>query len=274
VIKKEILAAVGHVLRPLVRMLLRSSVTWEEFEAVGKEVFVQVAREDYGIQGRPTNTSRVALITGLSRREVTRIKGVLVGQRARGQAAPGRISQILTGWHLDPAFLDADGMPALLPATGDGPTMELLLRRYAGDSPFGAVIKEFEELGLVELTPAGYRVLAREYIRSPTDPDLVRQASVALHDHATTIAYNVDAKRTGPARFERMATHLSVPHERARAFEAYLQAEGQEFLKRVDGWLTSHADSGKEAQSDQADRKLRVGVGMYLIRDMKQMEQS
>ena len=230
-IKRQILAAVGHVLRPLTRLLLRNGVTWQEFEELGKEVFVQVAREDYGIQGRPTNTSRVALITGLSRREVTRIKGVLLGERDREQAAPSRISQILSAWHLDRLSSATMALRSCSRHRAIGVTMELLLRNYAGDSPYGAVTKELEELGLVARTPDGFRVLAREYIRSPTDPDQVRQASAALHDHATTIAYNVDAKRTGPARFERMATHLYLlPQRNLRAFEAYLQDVGRGFL--------------------------------------------
>jgi len=267
VIKKQVLLAVGYALRPLARMLIRNGVTWQEFVEAGKEVFVQVAREDYGIKGRPTNTARVALITGLSRREVTRVKGVLLGDRAREQVAPGRISQILTTWHLDPAFRGADGLPAVLPASGEGATMESLLRQCAGDSPYGALTKELLELGLVERGADGFRVLAREYIRSASDPDLVRQASTALHDHAQTIAYNVDARRTGPARFERTATHRAVPHHHQIAFEKFLQAEGQEFLLRMDAWLTAHADSQEDRDLNSSGRSSRMGVGMYLIRD-------
>ena len=266
-IKKQVLSAVGYALRPMARMLLRNGVTWQEFVELGKEVFVQVAREDYGIKGRPTNTARVALITGLSRREVTRVKGVLLGERAREEVVPGRISQILSAWHLDPAFRGADGLPAVLPATGEGATLESLLRQCAGDSPYGAITKELVELGLVERTTAGYRVLAREYIRSPTDPDLIRQASAALHDHAETIGYNVDAKRMGPARFERMASHRAVPQQHLRTFEGYLQAEGQVFLEKIDAWLTTHVEPDKEKTLDPADHKLRIGVGMYLICD-------
>ena len=252
-------------------MLLRNGVTWHEFVEMGKEVFVQVAREDYGIQGRPTNTARVALITGLGRREVTRIKGVLLGERSREEPAPSRISQILSAWHLDPQFLDTEGKPAVLPAAGDGPSMAMLLRQYAGDSPHGAIIKELEELDLVTRTPDGFRVLAREYIRSPTDSGMVRQACLALHDHAATIAYNVDARRNGPARFERMATHLALPRRQARAFEAYLQAEGQAFLERIDGWLNLHAAEG-DSTGTREEQTARVGVGMYLIHDAQQRQ--
>jgi hypothetical protein len=52
-------------------------VTWAELADLSKEVFVDVAGCDYGLQGRPTNASRVAMITGLSRREVARLRNIL-----------------------------------------------------------------------------------------------------------------------------------------------------------------------------------------------------
>ena len=265
--KEAVLAALRHLLQPLVRVLLRNGVTWSEFAEIGKEVFVHVARADYGIQGRPTNTARVALMTGLSRREVMRVKAVLTGEQERERPAPNRISQILTAWHVDPDFLTADGNPAVLPLGGDGASVATLLKRYAGDAPHGAVLKELELLGLVESTPAGFRVLSRDYIRSAADPDLIGQAGVALHDHAATIAHNVDTKRTEPARLERMATN-SLPRRQVRAFRAFLESEGQAFLERMDAWLASHAtiaERGTRALS--AERTVRIGVGVYLIHD-------
>ena len=71
--------ACHHLLRPVVRMLLRSGITWKDFAELSKGVFVEVAREDYGLRGRPTNSSRVALLTGLSRREVARVRDLADG---------------------------------------------------------------------------------------------------------------------------------------------------------------------------------------------------
>jgi hypothetical protein len=268
-VKDQVLSALRHALVPLVRILLRNGISWGDFTEVAKEAFVQVAREDYGVQGRPTNTSRVALMTGLSRREVTRVKDVLLGERAREPAVQSRISQVLTAWHVDPQFTAPDGRPATLPATGDGASMAALLKNYAGDTPHGAVIKEMTELGLVERTPQGFRALAREYIRSGSDPDLIRQAGVALHDHGSTVAFNVDSERGGPARFERMATNAALPRRHLRAFEAFLQIEGQSFLERADSWLAARA-----ATAADDDRTLRVGVGMYEINDLRKGSRS
>jgi hypothetical protein len=269
VIKYQVLSALHHVLIPVVRVLLRNGISWGDFTEVAKEAFVQVAREDYGVQSRPTNTSRVALMTGLSRREVTRIKDVLLGERAREPGVPSRISQILTAWHVDPRFTTSDGKPATLPATARESDMTALLKNYAGDTPHGAVIKEMTELGLVERTPQGFRALAREYIRSGSDPDLIRQAGVALHDHASTVAHNLDSKRAGPARFERMATNGALPRRHLRSFEAFLETEGQSFLERADSWLAARA-----ATAADDERTVRVGVGMYEIHELRKGSRS
>jgi Family of unknown function (DUF6502) len=267
VIKQHVLAACRHLLAPVVRLLLRSGVTWAEFAELGKEVFVDVARRDYGIQGRPTNNSRVAMITGLSRREVTRVRDVLVGETPAPVPPASRVAQVLSGWHVDPEFLDERGRPAVLRAGGEQRSVEALLKRHAGDLPHGAFLKELLQLGVVERAgKSGYRVLARDYLRGPADPDIVRQLGVALHDHAVTLTHNVNTDGTEPARFEGMASTPRLAPRYARAFAQFAAERGQAFLEEIDAWLVRH-----EVKRSKRGAKpgVRMGLGVYLIRDGK-----
>jgi hypothetical protein len=266
VIKQQVLAACRHLLVPLVRVLLRNGVTWAEFADLGKETFVEVARRDYGIQGRPTNNSRVAMLTGLSRREVTRVRDVLIGEAPAAEPRASRVAQVLSGWHLDAEFLDAAGQPAVLSASGAERSVEALLKRYAGDLPHGAFLKELQQLGLVEKAgKQGFRVLARDYVRSAADPDIVRQLGVALHDHAATLAHNVDAERSEPPRFEGMATTPRLAPRYARAFAEFAAQRAQALLEEIDAWLARHEVKGKQDSGDAGG--VRMGLGAYLIKD-------
>jgi hypothetical protein len=266
VIKRHVLAACRHLLAPIVRLLLRSGVTWGEFAELSKEVFVDVARRDYGIQGRPTNNSRVAMITGLSRREVTRVRDVLIGEAQAPEPQSSRVAQVLSGWHVDPEFLDDDGQPMVLPANGER-SIDALLKRYAGDLPHGAFLKELQQLGLVEKSANdGFRVLARDYLRGPADPDIVRQLGVALHDHGATLVHNVNIEREEPARFEGMASTPRLAPRYARAFGKFAQERGQAFLEEIDAWLVRHEVKGSDEQEGD-NHGVRVGMGVYLIRD-------
>jgi hypothetical protein len=266
-VKPALLKACRHLLGPVVQMLLRSGVTWADFAEISKQVFVDVARRDFGLQGRPTNVARVAMMTGLSRREVSRVRDALTDAAVDHEPAPARdrISYVLTAWHLDPDFATPAGAPRALPLNGGNPSLETLFKRYAGDLPHGAMLKELVQLGLVAAQPDGhYRALAREYVRSALDPDIVRQMGVALHDHAATLAHNVDAERKKPARFEGMASNPNVASRYARAFQEFIEQRGTAFLEEVDAWLSAHELNEERTSHTSA---MRMGAGLYLIHD-------
>jgi hypothetical protein len=266
--KRLILESCKLMLAPAVRLLLRAGIGWIEFASIAKQTFVEVAREDYGLQGRPTNSARVALMTGLSRREVARIKKDLDGVVGGATAGSSRISQVLTGWHLDPEFLDANGQPATLPEHGGTGSLSSLLDRFGGDMPRGALVKEMRQLGLIAIDNERATVKARDYIRTPADPDMLRQGSLAIRDHASTVVHNVNASPTSKPRFERMATQVDVDPQDAEAFGNFLAEKGQAFLEAMDRWLAQRkAGTGPAGIYRKA---VRTGVGMYLIYDETQ----
>jgi len=66
-------AAVGRLIRPLVRILLRNGIPFGAFADIVKRVYVEVATEEFGLPGRKQSKSRVSILTGLSRKEVLRV---------------------------------------------------------------------------------------------------------------------------------------------------------------------------------------------------------
>ena len=264
--KEHIFKAFRHLMRPMVSFLLRHGVTWDEFSELSKDMYVMAAREGYGIQGRPTNNSRVAMMTGLSRREVARIRDRLLDEyEDPGDRSGNRISQILTGWHVDEEFIDETGQARELPPTGDSGSLSSLLRRNAGDLPHSAVMKEMQQRGLIEVTGDGnFRVLRRDYTYMALDPEIIQQMSVSLHDHATTLDHNLNEARKTPARFEGIADNVRISSRSARTFMKLVETRGMGFLKEMDGWLSAHEmDENKSTSSHE----VRMGVGVYLIYD-------
>ena len=67
-------AAALRLLRPLVRILLRGGISYKTFADLVKWVYVDVAMKEFGIAGRKQSISRVSVITGLSRKEVLRVR--------------------------------------------------------------------------------------------------------------------------------------------------------------------------------------------------------
>ena len=246
-----------YFLRPIVRFLLRQGVLWKDFAELAKETYVEIARAEYGIDGRPTNNSRVAMLTGLSRREVSRVRDVLLEIVPQHDERTGnRMARILTGWYTDPEFTGPDGTPKKLSAV----SFEILLKCYAGDLPHTAVKKEMLKHGLIEELDGGQlRVLHRDYVYSSLDPEIIRQMGIALHDHATTLDHNLNEQRPGKPRFERLADNARIPADAVNEFHAFVEARGLEFLQEVDTWLSDHQTNTQDATT------VRLGAGAYLI---------
>src|SRR6267154_1668494 len=133
-----LLNSLAVILRPLVRLLLRGGIGYSEFNFVARSVFVDVATREYGLRGRPTNTSRVSAITGISRKQVGKLRAErrLTRWTPNMEATP--LSTILHYWHHDPEFCSAAGTPRPLSSEGPG-SFGALVARYGGDIPAGAI---------------------------------------------------------------------------------------------------------------------------------------
>ena len=269
--KRAAPAALRLALRPVFRLLLRSGVTWQDASDICKATLVEVATTEYGLHGRPTNMSRVAIMTGLGRREVKRLRDLLA---EAPPIEPGRLhgaTRVLTGWYLDGDFTDESGLPLELrfeqgPDGSDGPTFTDLCRRYGGDLAPVTMRRELSRVGALEELPDGsLRVLKRYYMPLQMDPDAMVRAGSMLEDLGSTVSFNLGKPEGEPSRFAGRATNTRIRPADARRFVAFLEKEGQAFLERVDEWLSRH--EAPPADGGTKSRTLRVGAGVYGIHD-------
>jgi hypothetical protein len=256
-----------QLLCPLASLLLKCGMTWREFAEIAKTVFVQVASREYGIRGRPTNVSRVAILTGIGRREVGKIRHALAAEAA--VAVPNQTTdatRLLSGWHQDADFAAAGGRPRPLAPAGAGASFEELARRYAPDVPPSAMLKELKRVGAVTEFADGRLQAARRYYQ-PTvlDAQWILNAGSVFADLGSNINHNLGAPRGDGSWFLGRATDDGVDPRAVPAFQAFLEEEGQRFLERVDDWLARHrAGTGDEAGRRQA--ATRLGVGLFMIK--------
>jgi hypothetical protein len=259
-----LLEALGRALEPVVLLLLKSGIGWKDFAEVGKEKFVTVATESFGIRGRPTNAARVAILSGLDRREVARLRRTAKEPRTSVQGYMSKPTQVLHAWHHDARYLDPSGNPKELEIDGakEGSFAELV-QRYAPGLPLVAMIKELRGAGAIEDVAGNrLRALKRHYIPRELNEDLVRLWGSVLQDLATTFEHNVFRDQDDPPRFERRAISLSVDPKALPQFREMLEREGRAFLERIDEWIAAH-----EVGAAESGAGIRLGVGVYHVQD-------
>ncbi|MDX1508421.1 MAG: DUF6502 family protein [Woeseiaceae bacterium] len=247
--------------RPVARILLRAGINWKEIAEVCKATYVEVATQDFGIRGRPTNVSRVALMTGFSRREVRRLRDLLDDEQPAALEHVNSAQRVLSGWYEDDDFVDTNGAPRPLLAAGSNPSFETLCSRYSGDVPATTMLKELLKIGAIGEAEDGRLVAkTRAYIPFPTDPTQMLRSGKVLEDIGQTVAYNLYRKEGEPSRFERRAEVTVMPESAVAEFREYIEKEGQAFLERVDHWLT-------EREDESATTGVRLGLGTYWIEE-------
>jgi len=241
-------AALRLLFRPIARIMLRAGVNWRELADVCKATYVEVATEDFGIRGRPTNVSRVAILTGLTRREVHRLRTLLEDESPEIFNRMNYATRVLSGWYQDEEFLDADGNPLPLTRSGESRSFEALCGKYSGDVAATTMLKELKYVGAVV---------------EAADERMLSSGSV-LEDLGYSVAYNLHRSDKDPGRFERRATNTRMPASALPEFRDFIDKEGQAFLEVVDAWLSEHElDDGDDADS------IRLGLGAYWIEGRK-----
>ena len=263
-LRPRLLEALGRVLEPVVLLLLKSGITWKEFSNLAKEKFVTVATEAFGKRGRPTNVSRVAILTGLNRNDVARLRTPRE-RPGNEQGFMSKPTQLLHAWYHDPRYLDPSGKPRDLEIEGADGSFAELVRQYAPGIPVVAMIKELRAAGaLGDAEGKRLRALKRSYIPHELNENLVRLWGSVLQDHGTTFEHNLYRDEADPPRFERRAISLRVDPKSLPQFREVLEREGQAFLERMDDWINAHQVN---SSTDEQGIGIRLGVGVYHIQD-------
>jgi hypothetical protein len=263
----QILQSTHQWLMPLTHVLLSCGITWREFAQLARMTYVEVASENFGKRGRPTNVSRTAILTGLARREVRKQRHLL-GERPNTLAGyVTKASLVLSAWHLDPDFRDKNGRPAILRMQGRGKTFTALIGRSGGaDVRPSTLLKELIAAGAVRARPDGrLEAIKRDYIPHSMDAQLIRLWGTVIADVAATYVHNLTRTGKTTKRFERSAVNDRMPTSALPEFARLLEQEGQAFLERIDKWLTSQ--QSKSAGRRATGQTVRLGVGLYQIQD-------
>lgn len=190
--RQLVLSALAKALRPVVRVLVRNQIDCLSTIEMIKSLYVDVATEGYGISRRPTSISRVAAITNLQRKEVSKIRRRLKDGQLSDKVRPLAAEFILDAWHRYPEFLNEDGKPRPLRYRGEGNTFAALVRCLGRDIPEGAMRTEMLRLGVIEVLTDGRIRPLRDALDTVDDPDTICTAlEEGLYPAAECISHNI-----------------------------------------------------------------------------------
>lgn len=260
--REDVYAVLLATLRPIASMLLRLGVNYKDFEGVAQAAFVSVAKTEYGIRGRPANTSRVALMTGLTRKLVSRIQSSPVTKSTLGPGSRSLPSEVLNVWHTDFRYCNTFGKPKPLMWDSDSGSFVELVRQCSKSVSPATMLAELVRVGAVSESENGLLIATRRsFIPSTGEERLIQGLQYGLRPLALTVAHNASAKGTSDLRFQRLIWNFSRPPSERRDLNQLISLRLKEFSQEIDD-LLSEADSGLGGE----DRSV-IGVGIYVVED-------
>lgn len=264
--RDHLLSAFRRVLRPLIRILVRSGVRYDEFLELVRGVYVETAvRDGLGDGARPTR-ARVSISTGVARRDVDRFidkeGDVPIAQKSLTRT----LMEALHKWHTDPQFVGPYGIPlelernsskgrsfrelvhAINPTVSDSDALEELIRLRAvvlsGDTHIRAIS----------------RVLIPVEEMSPAQLEFFGNALTRLAD---TLQFNMDPRNSTKRLEQSVISDRGLPKDVLPVFEKYVRERVTELLVEIDNWLSPYSAN----DSGPAEPPERVGLAVFQFVD-------
>jgi hypothetical protein len=263
--QKPIFAAVLRLLRPLIRLLLRNGVSYGTFSNLAKWIYIDVASKEFGITGRKQTTSRVSVITGLTRKEVSRVRKLPRPDDRASAERYNRAARVISAWRRESDYLDAGGKPAALPVSGSGATFSALVKRFSGDMPARATLDELIRVGAVKhLKDGRVRLLARSYVPQSSDADKLHILGTDVQHLISTINHNLEPDSVGPL-FQRKVAYDNLPDDVLPKFRMLSAKKAQALLENLDRWLAQR--DRDVTPTVKGSGRNKAGLGIYYFEE-------
>lgn len=259
-IRDATIAALKNVADPLLELMFDAGITVHEFNYLFRDRAARMATMRVTRECGRNNKSRVAILTGLPRTEVTRILATddsSVDNRL-GQHAARRV---LAAWYESSPYLTPAGDPAVLPIFGKRRSFEQLVSVHGGGIPVRAMLDELTQIDAVEQID-GKRVRAKSRLPILTGltPNAIAAVGVRCGELAETLIKNVRGRM--PPLFEATALVNDADIDFVPMLRRELAEQGASFINGANSFL-KRSRHDRTKRPDDPTPKFRVGVSVY-----------
>ena len=268
-LRLAILKASKDLIAPWARFLLQKGVSYREFDDVVRAVFVDIATKEFGIRGRPTNASRVAVLTGLTRKQIKKIRESIDEVALEETASHNQASDVLSAWYVEKDFVDEKNQPKVIPFEGENVSFSELVRRFGRDIPPRAMLRELKRTNAVQELPDG-TVKALRRINVYGDGAAVasiERTGEVVRNFVSTIVYNLSRTADDIGRFERRSFACGLSDSDRKKLDELVRKRGSELIVELEEWIVSKGYPRNSKDSDTTSDNHLIGAGVYLFSD-------
>ncbi len=251
---KILTAAIGQILRPLARILLRNGIACGSFEEMVRKAYVDEAFAQARRNNNKPTISSVSAETGLSRKEVKRLTETELGDSQNTEQKYNRAIRVISGWLNDPQFSYEEGNPRALSLDGPGTSFADLIKQYSGDIPTKAMLTLLETSNCVEVKDGLVHLVRNAYVPGHDPEEIISILGSDTNELINTIDHNLTADDESKW-FQRKVSNPRVRTNKLAEFRKYSRKRSQSLLEELDSWLSQNA-----ADDDTDSHYVSMGI--------------
>lgn len=264
--RPHFLQALRRVLRPIIRLMIRSGIRYDEFIDVARGAYVESAiRDGIGATVHPTR-DQIAWATGIDRQRVDHYIDDDGAMPAAIVTMNRVVIEVLHKWHTDPKYLDAQGIPLELDLADNGKLGfgSLVTEIDSKVDPALALERLLKAKTVVYASENRLRTVTRFFIRQGDDEGSIEHFGEAIAHLIETHAYNFDPRSANSKRLDRavFADH-GLPKHLLQPFQTCVRERAEQFLLDVDDWLARNSDGIPR----KTNKEVRAGVTVFFYVD-------
>ncbi len=256
--------AVARVLRPLARLMIDHGLQLPSMVELLKNELVHEAMATFGLADKGSSDSRIALLTGVHRKDVKRLREAPVSASTAVPLVPVAAS-VVARWISEPRFLNADQSARPLARTprrgGVGePDFTTLVAEVSRDVGARAVLDELVRLGVVELQEDGYVALKTSaFVPHEGLDESFHFLATNVSEHLAAAVHNLAPDRQGPLMLEQSAFSQDLSAEQA----VQLQQQARRLWASSLRQFLQTATVAEQRSQAATGPKHRVRFGVY-----------
>ncbi|MDE2418276.1 MAG: hypothetical protein KGN32_10765 [Burkholderiales bacterium] len=258
-VTQSLLAALDALLEPLAQLCVGKGVPIQAVEERLRHAFVKAAHDTCEGANSQRLNSRISALTGLTRREVTRIEALAAPARPATRSA---LTELFTRWMTIPPYCGPDGAIEL-PRHGEEPSFDSLASSVTRDVHPRSLLDALCRLGLAEQNPTSdtVRLSANAFVPRNQWAQMVGFLGENVGDHLRAAVTNVLGR--GNEHFEQSLYADELSTESLQIAQQIVANQWKQLMKQVapqlEGLMRTDALAGRPQ-----DQCLRLGLYSWM----------
>ncbi|MCB0334176.1 MAG: hypothetical protein KDD55_11790 [Bdellovibrionales bacterium] len=223
------------LVKPIAKFCFRHHLTYQDINAVLREQMVAVIAKELRQKGKKVNASRISMITGLYREEVSKYLADRAPQTNEGDQ--GLLAAVIGQWERDPEFLTTQRKPRVLGFDSDQSEFHRLVSKVRRGAYAPTVLFALEQIGAVKKGSRGLKLIRGGAVTNPLSDENFDLLSRDIEAFILATEQNI-AKPDSIGEAYIRTEYDNISREKLPEIRRWLVAHTKAFHKKARGYLS------------------------------------